>query len=68
MNVECRMSNVGRRFAIAMVKAMACRISVRLVFIQFVFLGTMPSSVVLCNEWNRFALFRYVANMVLCFL
>ena len=37
-------------------------------FIQFVFLGTMPSSVVLCNEWNRFALFRYVANMVLCFL
>ena len=62
------MSNVGRRFAIAMVKAMACRISVRLVFIQFVFLGTMPGSVVLCNEWNRFALFRCVANMVLCFL
>lgn len=62
------MPNVGREFVIALLKAMACRISVRLVFIQFVFLGTMPSSVVLCNEWNRFALFRYVANMVLCFL
>ena len=62
------MPNLGREFVIALLKAMACRITVRLIFIQFVFLGTMPSSVVLCNEWKRFALFEYVANMVLCFL
>ena len=51
------MSNVGRGFAIAIVKAMACRISVRLFCIQFVFLGTMACSVALCNKCNLFALF-----------